>query len=112
MRGDQNDSAIRWTTPLSTCSLPLTPRKLAVFTRVRYASYTLRHTTTFTNPVSSSIVRNTTPDAVPGRWRYVDSGSSTFSGDYALVPVQTVRAGTLYSPEWGPYPGGWLPEVA
>jgi dihydroorotase len=51
-------------------------------------------------------------DAVPGRWRYVDSGSSTFSGDYALVPVQTVRAGTLFSPEWGPYPGGWLPEVA
>jgi hypothetical protein len=28
------------------------------------------------------------------------------------VPVQTVRRGELFSPEWGPYPWGWLPEQA
>ena len=34
------------------------------------------------------------------------------TGTKALVPVQTIRAGTLYSPDWGPYPWGWLPEEA
>ena len=29
-----------------------------------------------------------------------------------MVPVQTVRAGELFSPDWGPYPWGWLPEEA
>ena len=29
----------------------------------------------------------------------------------ALVPVQTLRAGELFSPDWGPYPWGWLPEA-
>jgi hypothetical protein len=29
-----------------------------------------------------------------------------------LVPVQTVRAGELFSPDWGPYAWGWLPEEA
>jgi dihydroorotase len=49
-------------------------------------------------------------DVVTGKWRFTDTKEVPFSGDRALVPVQTVRAGDLFSPDWGPYPWGWLPE--
>ena len=51
-------------------------------------------------------------DAVPGRWQYLDSAQRTFTGEHALVPVHTLRAGRLFAPDWGPYPWGWLPEEA
>jgi dihydroorotase len=30
----------------------------------------------------------------------------------ALAPVQTIKGGELFAPDWGPYPWGWLPEEA
>lgn len=51
-------------------------------------------------------------DVLPGRWKYADCRKEAFSGDHAIVPVQTVRAGELFAPDWGPYPWGWLPEEA
>ncbi len=51
-------------------------------------------------------------DAVTGRWRFRDTTGVAFTGETALVPVQTVRAGELISPDWGPHPWGWLPEEA
>jgi dihydroorotase len=49
-------------------------------------------------------------DVVSGKWRFTDTKEVPFTGERALVPVQTVRAGELFSPDWGPYPWGWLPE--
>jgi dihydroorotase len=51
-------------------------------------------------------------DVLPGPWKYADCRQEAFTGDHALVPVQTVRAGELFAPDWGPYPWGWLPEEA
>lgn len=51
-------------------------------------------------------------DHVTGRWRFVDTQGVAFNGEDALVPIQTVRAGELIAPEWGPHPWGWLPEEA
>jgi dihydroorotase len=51
-------------------------------------------------------------DVVEGKWKFTDTLNQPFTGDKALVPVQTLRAGELYSPDWGPYPWGWLPEEA
>jgi len=51
-------------------------------------------------------------DVVTGRWKFTDTKEVPFTGEQALVPVQTVRAGELFSPDWGPYPWGWLPEEA
>ena len=48
-------------------------------------------------------------DVVEGHWRFTDTLNQEFLGTHALVPVQSVRAGELYSPDWGPYPWGWLP---
>jgi dihydroorotase len=51
-------------------------------------------------------------DVVSGKWKFTDTKEVPFTGDRVLVPVQTVRAGQLFSPDWGPYPWGWLPEEA
>jgi dihydroorotase len=51
-------------------------------------------------------------DVVDGNWKFTDTLNQPFTGSKALVPVQTVRHGELFSPEWGPYPWGWLPEQA
>jgi dihydroorotase len=51
-------------------------------------------------------------DVVDGKWKFTDTLNQPFTGDKALVPVQTLRAGELFSPDWGPYPWGWLPEEA
>ena len=51
-------------------------------------------------------------DVVPGRWKFFDTKEIPFTGEKALVPVQAIRAGELFSPDWGPYPWGWLPEEA
>jgi dihydroorotase len=49
-------------------------------------------------------------DVVSGKWKFTDTKEVPFTGEKALIPVQTVRAGELFSPDWGPYPWGWLPE--
>ena len=51
-------------------------------------------------------------DVLPGRWTYADCRQERFTGEHALVPVQTIRASELHAPDWGPYPWGWLPEAA
>jgi dihydroorotase len=51
-------------------------------------------------------------DVVSGRWKFFDTKEVPFTGDTTLVPVQTLRAGEMFSPDWGPYPWGWLPEEA
>lgn len=51
-------------------------------------------------------------EIVSGRWKFVDTTQKEFTGDTALVPVLTVRAGEVFEPEWGPHPWGWLPEPA
>jgi dihydroorotase len=51
-------------------------------------------------------------DVVNGRWKFVDTLGQEFTGDTALVPVQTIRAGEVFAPEWGPHPWGWLPPEA
>jgi dihydroorotase len=51
-------------------------------------------------------------EVVQGRWKFTDTARLTFTGEQALVPVQTVRAGEVFAPDWGPYPWGWLPEEA
>jgi dihydroorotase len=51
-------------------------------------------------------------DVVQGKWKFTDTLNQPFTGDHALVPVQTIRHGELFSPDWGPYPWGWLPEEA
>jgi dihydroorotase len=51
-------------------------------------------------------------DVVEGNWKFTDTTSKAFTGRHALVPVQTFRAGEAFSPDWGPYPWGWLPEQA
>jgi dihydroorotase len=50
-------------------------------------------------------------DDVTGKWRFIDTNGATFTGEHALVPVQTLRAGKLISPDWGPHAWGWLPEA-
>ena len=49
-------------------------------------------------------------DVVSGRWQFTDTTGTAFTGDDALVPVQTVRAGVVIPPNWGPHPWGWLPN--
>jgi dihydroorotase len=49
-------------------------------------------------------------DVVEGNWKFTDTTNKTFTGRHALVPVQTFRKGEPFSPDWGPYPWGWLPE--
>jgi dihydroorotase len=51
-------------------------------------------------------------DVVEGKWKFTDTLNQAFTGTKALVPVQTMRVGELYSPDWGPYAWGWLPEEA
>jgi dihydroorotase len=51
-------------------------------------------------------------DVVNGRWKFIDTVQKTFTGEKALAPVLTVRAGEVFEPEWGPHPWGWLPEEA
>jgi dihydroorotase len=51
-------------------------------------------------------------DVVEGKWKFTDTLNQAFTGTKALVPVQTLRLGELYSPDWGPYAWGWLPEEA
>ena len=47
-----------------------------------------------------------------GNWLFHDTEGNDLHGDKALSPVVTVRAGEVFSPDWGPHPWGWLPELA
>ncbi len=45
-----------------------------------------------------------------GRFRFTDSAGETCTGEQALFPVHTIRAGEMIPVDWGPHPWGWLPE--
>ena len=45
-----------------------------------------------------------------GSWLFHDTEGGTLTGDKALTPVLTVRAGEVFTSEWGPRTWGWLPE--
>jgi dihydroorotase len=47
-----------------------------------------------------------------GAWQFEDAWGQTFTGEQAIVPVQTIRAGEMVAPDWGPHPWGWLPREA
>lgn len=51
-------------------------------------------------------------DLVRGDFTFVDTVKNPFRGEYGIAPVQTVRAGELFSPGWGTHPWGWLPANA
>jgi dihydroorotase len=51
-------------------------------------------------------------EVVEGRWQFTDTVGDAWTGTEALVPRLTVRRGELIAPEWGPHPGGWLPDPA
>jgi dihydroorotase len=51
-------------------------------------------------------------DVNNGKWKFVDTVGKEFTGERALTPVLTIRAGEVFEPEWGPHPWGWLPEEA
>jgi dihydroorotase len=51
-------------------------------------------------------------DVVEGKWAFTDAAQQPFTGTQVLIPIQTLRAGEFFSPDWGPYPWGWLPAEA
>jgi dihydroorotase len=51
-------------------------------------------------------------DVVEGKWAFTDTIKQPFTGTQAMIPIQTLRAGEFFSPDWGPYPWGWLPAEA
>ena len=50
-------------------------------------------------------------DVVPGRWRFTDTVEDECFGEYALVPVHTLRGGEMIAPNWGPHRRAGCPEA-
>jgi dihydroorotase len=50
-------------------------------------------------------------EVVSGAFRFRDTVGDVVTGEQAIVPLQTVRAGELFAPNWGPHPSGWAPEL-
>jgi dihydroorotase len=51
-------------------------------------------------------------EVVNGKWKFVDTVQKEFTGEKAMQPIVTLRAGEVITPEWGPHPWGWLPPEA
>jgi dihydroorotase len=51
-------------------------------------------------------------DVVNGKWKFIDTVQKEFTGEKALKPILTVKAGEVFNPDWGPHPWGWLPPEA
>ncbi len=49
-------------------------------------------------------------DVANGKWKFIDTVQKEFTGEKALEPIVTIRAGEVFTPEWGPHPWGWLPR--
>ena len=47
-----------------------------------------------------------------GDWLFRDTDGGTLRSDKALTPVLAVKAGEVFTAEWGPRPWGWLPDMA
>ncbi len=51
-------------------------------------------------------------DVVNGKWKFIDTTQKEFTGEKSMIPVQTIKAGEVFAPDWGPHPWGWLPPEA
>jgi dihydroorotase len=51
-------------------------------------------------------------EVVNGKWKFIDTTQKEFTGEKAMQPIVTLRAGEVITPEWGPHPWGWLPPEA
>ncbi len=51
-------------------------------------------------------------ESVAGRWSFVDGSETRIEGEAALRPVLTFKNGVQVSPDYGPFPSGWLPGEA
>lgn len=51
-------------------------------------------------------------EPVAGRWSFTDGSETRIEGDTALRPVLTFKDGVEFSPDYGPFPSGWLPGEA
>ena len=47
-----------------------------------------------------------------GDWLFRDTDGGELRSDKALTPVLAVKAGEVFTAEWGPRPWGWLPDMA
>ena len=47
-----------------------------------------------------------------GDWLFRDTDGGELRSDKALAPVLAVKAGEVFTAEWGPRPWGWLPDMA
>ncbi len=45
-----------------------------------------------------------------GEWQFIDGDNNINIGPYALEPVSCIRAGQVMPIDYGPRPGGWLPD--
>ncbi|MBK5267141.1 MAG: amidohydrolase/deacetylase family metallohydrolase [Acidimicrobiia bacterium] len=50
-------------------------------------------------------------EVVDGTWWFRDGEGEWLAGNQALRPILTFKSGDQISPDFGPFPGGWLPEV-
>ena len=62
--------------------------------------------------VVAGLISGSSAMLAEGAHSVADTVNQGFTGRQALVPIQTIRHGELFSPEWGPYAWGWLPEQA
>jgi hypothetical protein len=83
--------------PLARCHTPYTPSRCAPSTSPALLFDQAGHTITFTLPVSSSSVRNSTPLAVPGRWRTVTMPQARASWPFGEVHQHVGRQEALAS---------------
>lgn len=51
-------------------------------------------------------------EVVEGDFVFTDTKKETFTGDWGIAPVQTIRGGEAHAPRWGTHPWGWLPQRA
>ena len=47
-----------------------------------------------------------------GRWKFIDGDNHINVGNIAIEPVSCIRAGQVMPIDYGPRPGGWLPDPA
>jgi len=50
-------------------------------------------------------------EEISGDWVFRDTCGEVLTGTKALTPVTTIKDGKIFTPEWGPRPWGWLPEL-
>ena len=46
-----------------------------------------------------------------GTWWFRDGNAEWLKGSQALRPILTFKSGEQISPDYGPFPGGWLPQT-